>query len=106
MKIKKRLTYTQTAILIPIGFYCVLLFIQFTDYMKNYVLFIRAKKNLITQYKQGASVAEMDEAADIVDYLQTMSLESLRQVFFTTATAFFIAIGICIILWVVKRIDR
>lgn len=85
---------------IALGFglaFLIALFIQFTDYIKSYILYIRAKKALITMYRKDATVDEMQSQADIVDYLSGLSVAAIQQIFYITATFAFVA-GIALVL--------
>lgn len=83
--------------------YILALFIQFTDYIKSYVLYIQAKKTLITMYKKDASVEDMQSQADIVDYLSGLSVSAIQQIFYITATFAFVAAIVLIVIHLGKK---
>lgn len=77
--------------------YAITLFIQFSDYIKSYILYIQAKRTLIDMYRDNRSVDEMNEQADIVNYLGGLSTVAIEQIFYITATFAFVA-GIALVI--------
>lgn len=96
--------------ILGIGMYLVLflimIFVQLVDYFKNYLLYVSAKEELVNMYQKGMTANKMSNQADIVEYLHSLSLEGLRQAFYTSATFAFIGINALLIVWGASKIDK
>lgn len=105
---RSKMEYFQKKALqkISIGFvaaFVIALFIQFTDYIKSYILYISAKKTLFDMYAEETAVKEMKSQANVVDYLSGLSTDAMQQIFYITATFAFIAAIVLLILFFSKR---
>lgn len=93
--------YRKVAMVFTLSF-IITLGIQLIDYIKSYILYMTAKKVLITMYKEESSVSDMSDQADIVEYLQGISVDAIRQIFYITATFAFVA-GVAMFLMYLSR---
>lgn len=98
----QRKAFHKVSLVFGVAF-AITLFIQFADYIKSYVLYIEAKRTLVEMYKNESSVTDMNEQADIVNYLAALSTVAIEQIFYITATFAFVAGIVLLIIYLGKK---